>query len=103
MIFISFLFFLTSVYAEDLKPSSSTEVNAQSSESEYEIDYEEEPGSDEAEPPAPPVKNKKTKSKGGGGPSVQGSIAKDRFVPILKSETKSIYKKNGKSLDVDTD
>jgi hypothetical protein len=34
---------------------------------------------------------------------VQGSRAKDRFVPILKSETRSIYKKNGKHYDVDTD
>ena len=65
---------------------------------EYEIDYEEEP----AEPAVPAAPAKKA-LRSGGIPAVQGSRAKDRFTPILKSETKSVYKKGGKSLDVDPD
>jgi len=74
----------------------------------YEIDYEEE--SEDAEAPvpeAPPVKAPARVKGGGkaigGGPAVQGSRAKNRFAPILKSETRSVYKKDGKTLDVDTD
>ncbi len=77
----------------------------------YEIDYEEE--SEETEPTeeeALPAKSSKTPARakvggkvGGGGPAVQGSRAKNRFAPILKSETRSVYKKDGKTLDVDTD
>jgi septal ring-binding cell division protein DamX len=75
----------------------------------YEIDYEEEPDAENAEPEEAPARTKKSKkiltnnptNSGAGG--VQGSIAKNRFVPILKSETKSVYKKDGNSLDVDTD
>lgn len=73
----------------------------------YEIDYEEE--AEEAESPveeAPAPKSPKASVRpkvGGGGPAVQGSRAKNRFAPILKSETRSVYKKDGKILDVDTD
>jgi hypothetical protein len=74
---------------------------------EYEIDYEEEPGTDGDEVEEAPVKPKKGKktvyAPGGGGGGIQGSRAKHRFTPILKSETKSIYKKDGKALDVDSD
>jgi hypothetical protein len=69
----------------------------------YEIDYEEEVEEvEDSAPPksAPPASKVK---KIGGGPAVQGSRAKNRFAPILKSETRSVYKKDGKSLDVDTD
>lgn len=77
------------------------------SDGEYEIDYEEEEGaSAEAVPEAPeplPVKGKKRIRSFGVGPAVQGSRAKNRFVPILKSETRSVYQKDGRPLDVDTD
>jgi hypothetical protein len=73
----------------------------------YEIDYEEEAEGEAAPEGTPePLKKKgpgKKASPGGGGPAVQGSRAKNRFAPILKSETKSVYKKDGKALDVDTD
>ena len=74
----------------------------------YEIDYEEEPDQDSSEetpePERAPVKKGSIRGKGiGGGPAVQGSRAKNRFAPILKSETRSVYKKDGKTLDVDTD
>lgn len=66
---------------------------------EYEIDYEEEVApSEEAPPPKRPVIRSQ-----GNSTAVQGSRAKDRFTPILKSETKSVYKKGGKQLDVDPD
>ncbi len=87
--------------------SAPTEAAPSTTDGEYEIDYEEEPGGDAADEEAPePIKTKTGKSgskKGAGGPAVQGSRAKHRFEPILKSETKSIYKKDGKPLDVDTD
>ncbi|MBU6153709.1 MAG: hypothetical protein KGP28_05345 [Bdellovibrionales bacterium] len=67
---------------------------------EYEIDYEEEVAPEEA--PAPMPKRSVPRAQGGG-TAVQGSRAKDRFTPILKSETKSVYKKGGKHLDVDPD
>jgi hypothetical protein len=71
------------------------------SDGEYEIDYEEEVSpADEA--PAPVPKRSAPRAQGGG-TAVQGSRAKDRFTPILKSETKSVYKKGGKQLDVDPD
>ncbi len=77
------------------------------SDSEYEIDYEEEGVSNEAPPEVAQPVNSKGKRKPirsfGTGPAVQGSRAKNRFVPILKSETKSVYQKDGKYLDVDTD
>ena len=71
------------------------------SDAEYEIETEEEVmPAEEAPTPAP----KRSASRGqGGGTAVQGSRAKDRFTPILKSETKSVYKKGGKHLDVDPD
>ncbi len=71
------------------------------SDGEYEIETEEEVmPAEEAPTPAP----KRSASRGqGGGTAVQGSRAKDRFTPILKSETKSVYKKGGKHLDVDPD
>ena len=83
---------------------------ASTSEGEYEIDYEEEPGTEtetEAVEEVPVVKPQKGKKKiqapGGGSGGIQGSRAKHRFTPILKSETKSIYQKDGKALDVDSD
>jgi hypothetical protein len=76
--------------------------------SDYEVDYEEEPGSDEVEEPVvdkPVTKNeKKSSSKKNPKESAsQGSRAEKKIAPMMKSETKSIYKKNGKSLDVDSD
>lgn len=75
--------------------------------SDYEVDYEEEPGAEEAEEPIEkptPVKQKKTKGKKNPKESVlQGSRAEKKIAPLLKSETKSIYKKNGRALDVDSD
>ena len=64
----------------------------------YEIDYEEEP----AATPDLPVVEKKVKLKKQTA-DVQGSLAKHRFYPTLKFETKSIYKKDGNALDVDSD
>lgn len=76
--------------------------------SDYEVDYEEEPGADEVEEPVQekpkPGKDSKKKGKKSEKESVlQGSRAEKRIAPLMKSETKSIYKKNGKALDVDTD
>ena len=96
----------------ETKAETKAEPKAETAPSEYEIDYEEEPEvSEEAsvetaiEKPSPKVKpkTKPERIKGGGGPAVQGSRAKDRFVPILKSETKSVYQKGGKHFDVDPD
>ena len=85
---------------------------------EYEIDYEEEPddtavatqGDGEEEAPAVINQKKKTSKKStkgsqyySGGPAVQGTHSINKFAPMLKSETRSVYKKNGKPLDVDTD
>jgi hypothetical protein len=73
----------------------------------YEIDYEEETEESETQAeatPSPKAGKVAARPKvGGGGPAVQGSRAKNRFAPILKSETRSVYKKDGKTLDVDTD
>lgn len=85
--------------------SDAKSAGAQSDDGEYEIDYEEEPDTEAPEVEAPvPAKGRKSKKKSilsiGG---VQGSVAKNRFVPILKSETKSVYKKDGNALDVDPD
>ena len=68
---------------------------------EYEIENEEEVAPPE-EVAVPLPKRAVIRGKGGG-TAVQGSRAKDRFTPILKSETKSVYKKGGKHLDVDPD
>jgi len=87
----------------------STQVRAagNAEEGAYEIDYEEEAEEVESpveEAPAPKSAKAPVRPKvGGGGPAVQGSRAKNRFAPILKSETRSVYKKDGKTLDVDTD
>jgi len=103
------------VLAEEAKPISSPHPAAPSStgaapssgeEGDYEIDYEEEVSGDQEE--SEPVKKAPSKKKSaansvGGAGGIQGSRAKHRFIPILKSETKSIYKKDGKALDVDTD
>ncbi len=92
---------------EGQAPAPSTEAApAQSADDgEYEIDYEEEPEGDEPVQTPAPRKSKSTRPSipGGSGPAVQGSRAKKRFTPILKSETKSVYRKEGKGLDVDTD
>ena len=78
----------------------------------YEIDYEEEPGADpegDAEPTTTPKKAGRRSSPIATGPvdrnipSSQGTRSKNKFAPMLKSDTKSIYKKNGRPLDVDTD
>jgi hypothetical protein len=92
-------------------PSAGAVKSPAATDGEYEIDYEEEPdaASEEAPESEPePVQSKSVKkgakaSKNSGGPAVQGSRAKNRFAPILKSETKSAYKKEGKVLDVDAD
>ena len=105
-ILVSFLLFSHPALAADGEPGVSASPSP--AEGEYEIDYEEEPdasGDSEAAPiePVAPVNAPKKAAKGQGGPAVQGSRAKDRFTPILKSETKSIYQKGGKHLDVDPD
>ena len=93
---------------------SSFAADAKEADGDYEIDYEEEPEegaaadaaadtAEEPEKPAPKKKSAKGKKSIGGGPAVQGSRAKNRFTAILKSDTKSAYKKNGKPLDVDAD
>ena len=96
----------------DVKTSASPANASGTEEGEYEIDYEEEPADTDEMEPAEPVKvtrEKKTSStataanSNGGSGGIQGSRAKHRFNPILKSETKSIYQKDGKALDVDTD
>ncbi len=66
-------------------------------ESDYEVDYEEE------EPPEPVKEKKSKKIKTPKEAVLQGSRAEKKIAPMMKSETKSIYKKNGKPLDVDTD
>ena len=101
---------------------ASTEKSEDNS-GEYEIDYEEEPegGSEEVGEPAaelddtadeeaPKAKSKKKrhgKSLDRNAPSlgsaVSGTRSKNKFAPILSSETKSVYRRNGKPLDVDTD
>lgn len=88
-------------------PAEATPAESDVSE-DYQVDYEEEPGSEEVEEPAEEapvaVKSKKTKGKKNVKESVtQGSRAEKKIAPMMKSETKSIYKKNGKSLDVDSD
>jgi hypothetical protein len=87
------------------QPAASPEVPAAS---EYEIDYEEEADADleptptPAQAPGKKVKNKAATT-GVNSAAVQGSRAKNRFAPLLRSETKSVYKKDGRRLDVDTD
>ena len=102
---IFFLFsFLTFVHAQEPSNPAPTPASAPAESSDYEVDYEEEP---EEEPVVEekPVK----KSKGSSEKSIskdttsQGSRAEKKIAPMMKSETKSIYKKNGKPLDVDTD
>ncbi len=99
------------LHAETPGASSGAVKAPAAADGEYEIDYEEEPEGaseepSEAEPepvPSKSVKKGAKTSKNSGGPAVQGSRAKNRFAPILKSETKSAYKKEGKVLDVDAD
>jgi hypothetical protein len=108
--------FAAPVRAEGETPAAAPDAQAaQTSDApsgEYEIDYEEEPEStgdtEEAEPvkESSSTKTSKRASKravGAGGPAVQGTHSINRFKAILKSDTRSVYKKNGKSLDVDTD
>ena len=108
-LFLPLLLLAAPVLAEEPVAKSSPVVTQETTgSSEYEIDYEEEPESEEVSEPEPePVKSKKGErkkaAKNSGGPAVQGSRAKNRFAPILKSETKSLYKKDGKVLDVDAD
>ncbi len=103
-----FLFFLMSLCLDRPVWAANTPVSQPAADSEYEIDYEEEEGANPEGPPAiaepEAVPGKKRGARiFGAGPAVQGSRAKNRFVPILKSETKSVYQKDGKPLDVDTD
>ncbi len=100
------LFFLLTIssHADETSPTIVKES------SDYEVDYEEEPGDEEPVIEAPveeePVKKKSNKTKTEKLPkdtSTQGSRATNRFQPMIKSESKSHYKKNGKSLDVDPD
>lgn len=103
-----FLFFLVFFSLDRPVWAANTPVKQPSADSEYEIDYEEEDGTTPEAPPAvaepEPARGKKRGTRiFGTGPAVQGSRAKNRFVPILKSETKSVYQKDGKPLDVDTD
>ncbi len=122
LIFILHLWLQPHAFAEKgtdalTQAQSDSQTEAPADDGEYEIDYEEEPEAEaegESEDSAPASKAKKKETgkkeaakkeakKNGGGPAVQGSRAKNRFTPILKSETKSVYQKNGKHLDVDSD
>lgn len=93
------------------KGASSPAQKSSEDDGAYEIDYEEESeiGDGAAEeapepgPVAPTAKKVRAGKVPGAGPSVQGSRAKNRFAPILKSDSKSVYQKDGKHLDVDTD
>ncbi len=81
-------------------------VGVSPADGEYEVDYEEETEVGAEEEPPAPVKSrtvKRSRNKGTAGPAVQGSRAKNRFVPILKSDTRSVYQNKGKVYDVDTD
>jgi hypothetical protein len=116
------LFFLLSlsVFAEDTNPTVKSpsetvipaaekpaEKTVEKESSDYEVDYEEEPGDEPVEvPEEESIKKKSSKPKMGQASkdtSPQGSRATNRFQSLLKSETKSIYKKKGKRLDVDSD
>ena|GEM_PF-3077879 len=68
----------------------------------YEIDYEEEPDTT-AQTPSPTAAPKVRRPRDNSNPAVQGTHSSHHFAPMMKSETKSVYKKNGKTLDVDTD
>lgn len=99
MLMVAMSFGPSRALAQEAEPSPSGE---------YEIDYEEEPEApatpEEEAPVEEPVSKKPGKrAAGGAGTGVQGTHSKNRFAPMLKSDTKSIYKKNGKALDVDTD
>jgi hypothetical protein len=81
--------------------AASTPEAVETSDEDYEVDYEE-----EGDLPPPKKSSKKAGTAGEGKdpePTTQGSRAKNRFSVPAKSETKSIYKKNGVSLDVDSD
>jgi len=88
--------------------SENTAPPAEAESSDYEVDYEEEPGSAETAELEEPVKAA-PKSKSGKvekfskDTTSQGSRAEKKIAPLMKSETKSVYRKNGKPLDVDTD
>jgi hypothetical protein len=92
-------------------PSEPAQPAAAAEEGEYEIDYEPEDSDEMVKPtPAKSAHGKKSSQASaptanaiGGSGGIQGSRAKHRFTPILKSETKSIYQKDGKALDVDSD
>lgn len=91
---------------DEAVPASSPAASPASGSSDYEVDYEEEPAGDEEPVEEAPVKTPEKKKGGRKGPkevAPQGSRAEKKFAPLMKSETKSIYKKNGRALDVDTD
>lgn len=102
--------------AVDVKPNAPAETGG-----DYEIDYEEEDegegdtaeGDEEPAPVKPAKKAPARKAPVAARPAAtsndrslptsQGTRSKNRFAPLLKSDAKSVYKKNGKNLDVDTD
>jgi hypothetical protein len=98
------LSFLTLVHAQELTNPTPTPASVPTESSDYEVDYEEEPEEEPVVEEKPLKKSKgaveKPMSKD---TTSQGSRAEKKIAPMMKSETKSIYKKNGKPLDVDTD
>ena len=95
----------------EVAPGGSTASEAEKESSDYEVDYEEEPADESSVEEAPPVeeapaKPNSSKTKGeklSKDTTSQGSRASNRIQPLMKSESKSVYKKNGKHLDVDPD
>ncbi len=106
--FYILILFLSAVANPAFAQSEKVEAPAEAESSDYEVDYEEEPGAAEPAEPEEEVKPvQKTKAgkteKFSKDTTSQGSRAEKKIAPLMKSETKSVYKKNGKSLDVDTD
>ena len=105
---LSLVFFLSLNVSTAFAQSDQSAAPPEAESSDYEVDYEEEPGSAES---AEPVEEVKPAPKGKSGKAEkfskdttsQGSRAEKKIAPMMKSETKSVYRKNGKPLDVDTD
>ena len=89
-------FFLFTGHAHAQAPSASPQP---AEDSNYEIDYEEVSDGETEEPRPAKARSKPPSS----GPAVQGTHSTNKIASLLKSESKSVYKKNGKQLDVDTD
>jgi hypothetical protein len=79
-------------------PAAVVPVDPTDEDEDYEVDYEEE--GDLPPPKKARSKNIKPEDREA---SNSGSRAKNRFSSPAKSETKSVYKKNGVALEVDTD